>query len=51
MKILRVKVELEVEVEVLDDSDVEDMIYDHYGEGSGGEGVNVISCRFTELTD
>lgn len=51
MNIRRVKVELEVEVEVLDDADVADMVYDHYGEGSGGEGVNVISCGFTELTD
>lgn len=47
MNTYKVAVQLTVEIEAPERSDVEDMIEDHYGVGSGGEGVDVTECEFT----
>lgn len=42
-----VEVRLTIKVEAPDRDDVNEMIQDHYGEGSGGEGVTVVHTEFT----
>lgn len=42
----RVRLVLEVEIEAPDQSCAEVMIDDHYGRGSGGEGVNVVELAY-----
>lgn len=41
------EVRLTVEIEAPDLKDAEEMIEDHYGLGSGGEGVDVVSIEYS----
>lgn len=47
MNTYKAEVTLLVDVEAPDRDDVDDMIEDHFGKGSGGEGVEVLAIVYT----
>lgn len=46
METYTVEITIKATIEAPGFVDIEDMVYDHFGVGSGGEGVTVTSCEY-----